>query len=50
MSDYYETRYTYDKGRAKVWKAITEYLQIYVNKETDQSWTLAQDTATSSIA
>jgi ubiquinone/menaquinone biosynthesis C-methylase UbiE len=34
MTDYYETRYSYDKGRQKVWRAITEYLQKYV-KNTD---------------
>jgi ubiquinone/menaquinone biosynthesis C-methylase UbiE len=35
MSDYYQTRYTYDKGRTKVWKAITEYLQKYVDEKND---------------
>ena len=31
MSEYYATRYTPDKGRAKVWRAIVEYLnQKYV--------------------
>ena len=35
MNTYYETRYTYDKGRAKVWKAITEFLQKYINKTND---------------
>ena len=29
-SDYYKTRYTYDAGRNKVWKAICEYLSKYV--------------------
>jgi SAM-dependent methyltransferase len=32
MSDYYKTRYSYDKGRTKVWIAITEYLQRYIKK------------------
>jgi ubiquinone/menaquinone biosynthesis C-methylase UbiE len=32
MSDYYKTRYSYDAGRAKVWRAITEYLQRYVER------------------
>ena len=35
MSNYYETRYTFDEGRSKVWRAITEYLQKYVNDKTD---------------
>lgn len=35
MSDYYETRYTFDEGRAKVWKAITEFLQKYVSADED---------------
>jgi SAM-dependent methyltransferase len=35
MSDYYETRYTFDSGRAKVWKAITEFLQKYVKADED---------------
>lgn len=34
-SDYYQTRYTYDNGRAKVWKAIAEYLQRFVEANTD---------------
>lgn len=35
MSEYYETRYTFDSGRAKVWRAIAEFLQQYVNAESD---------------
>lgn len=35
MSEYYETRYTFDDGRAKVWKAIAEYLQSFVKKDSD---------------
>ena len=35
MSEYYETRYTFDSGRAKVWKAIAEYLQQYVRGDSD---------------
>lgn len=35
MSDYYDTRYTFDAGRAKVWKAITEYLQQFVLGKAD---------------
>lgn len=35
MSDYYETRYTFDAGRAKVWRAITEFLQKYVSADED---------------
>ena len=35
MSDYYETRYTFDEGRSKVWKAITEYLQKYIDEKAD---------------
>lgn len=29
---YYEARFVFDKGRAKVWKAINEYLQKFVPK------------------
>jgi len=35
MSDYYKTRYTYDSGRTKVWRAISEYLQKFINRESD---------------
>lgn len=35
MSEYYETRYTFDVGRARVWKAIAEYLQRFINEESD---------------
>ena len=35
MSEYYETRYTFDVGRARVWKAIAEHLQRFINEETD---------------
>ena len=35
MNEYYQTRYSYDKGRDKVWKAITEYLQEFVNEKND---------------
>ena len=35
MNEYYQTRYSYDKGRDKVWKAITEYLQEFVNEKDD---------------
>jgi SAM-dependent methyltransferase len=35
MSEYYETRYTFDSGREKVWKAIAEYLQPYIRKDSD---------------
>lgn len=35
MSEYYETRYTFDPGRSKVWKAIVEYLQRFINKDSD---------------
>ena len=35
MSEYYETRYTFDIGRNKVWKAIAEYLQQYVRNDAD---------------
>ena len=31
MNKYYETRYTFNTGRSKVWKAIAEYLQKYIN-------------------
>lgn len=33
MSEYYNTRYTFDSGRTKVWEAITEYLQQFVRGE-----------------
>lgn len=35
MSKYYKTRYTFDQGRHKVWKAITEFIQKYIDKEND---------------
>jgi len=35
MSEYYETRYTFDSGRAKVWKAIAECLQQFVREDAD---------------
>lgn len=35
MSEYYETRYTFDRGRAKVWKAIAEHLQKYIKADSD---------------
>jgi ubiquinone/menaquinone biosynthesis C-methylase UbiE len=35
MNNYYETRYIFDEGRSKVWKAISEYLQQYVDKNSD---------------
>jgi SAM-dependent methyltransferase len=35
MSEYYETRYTFDIGRTKVWKAIAEYLQQFVSADAD---------------
>ncbi len=33
-SDYYQTRYTYDKNRKKVWKAICRYLTRYISPES----------------
>lgn len=33
MSEYFDTRYTFDAGRAKVWRAIAEDLQRFVNDE-----------------
>jgi len=30
LTDYFDTRYTFNNKRAKVWKAITEYLQKFV--------------------
>jgi|WetSurMetagenome_2_1015567.scaffolds.fasta_scaffold292911_2 ubiquinone/menaquinone biosynthesis C-methylase UbiE len=35
MNEYYETRYTFDRGRTKVWKAITEYLQENIRTDSD---------------
>ena len=35
MSNYYNTRYIFDQGRSKVWKAISEYLQKYVDQKND---------------
>ena len=35
VTDYYETRYTFDSGRTRVWKAIAEYLQQFVREDTD---------------
>lgn len=31
MCAYFESRYTFDRGRLRVWKAIAEYLQRFVN-------------------
>ena len=31
--NYYNTRFKFDPGRVKVWKAITEYLQSYVGSD-----------------
>lgn len=31
--NYHKTRFKFDPGRVKVWKAITEYLQPYVGKD-----------------
>ena len=33
-SDYYKTRYTYDKNRKKVWKAICRYLTRYISPQS----------------
>jgi ubiquinone/menaquinone biosynthesis C-methylase UbiE len=30
MNNYYETRYTFDADRTKVWRAICQYLQKYI--------------------
>ena len=30
-SDYYNSRYTYDAGRKKVWKAVCQYLSRYIS-------------------
>lgn len=35
MSEYYATRYTFDAGRVKVWKAIANYLQPFIKEDTD---------------
>jgi SAM-dependent methyltransferase len=34
VSDYYKTRYSYDKNRNKVWKAICQYLAKYIPAES----------------
>lgn len=31
---YFETRYTFNSGRKRVWRAITEHLQRYIPKES----------------
>jgi SAM-dependent methyltransferase len=33
-SDYFSSRYNYDPGRKKVWKAISEYLNQYIPAES----------------
>jgi len=33
MNQYYNTRYTFDKGRKRVWMAICHYLQKYIPKD-----------------
>jgi SAM-dependent methyltransferase len=35
MNTYYKTRYEYDERRNKVWKAITELLQKYIDPQHD---------------
>lgn len=35
VDNYYDTRYVEDKGRPKVWKAICNYLQKYIDKDSD---------------
>ena len=32
MKNYFETRFSFDYDRRKVWSAICEYLQIFINK------------------
>ena len=34
-SEYYQTRYSFSPERAKVWRAVCEYLQKYVNASQD---------------
>jgi len=34
VNEYYLSRYTYDRGRVKVWKAICKYLQKYINDDS----------------
>ena len=36
MSEYYETRYSFDIGRSRVWKAVAEYLQQFVRHDMDR--------------
>jgi SAM-dependent methyltransferase len=31
--DYFQTRYTFDKGRKEVWKAVCEYLSRYISPQ-----------------
>jgi SAM-dependent methyltransferase len=33
MSEYFDSRFIYQNGRKKVWRAITEYLQEHVSKD-----------------
>lgn len=33
MRNYHETRFTFDKSRLKVWKALTDYFQHFVGKD-----------------
>jgi SAM-dependent methyltransferase len=35
MTDYYQTRYSFDEGRTRVWKAIAEYLQRFIKRDAD---------------
>jgi len=34
MNNYYNTRYTFDNNRSKVWKAICEFIQRYVKSDS----------------
>lgn len=35
MNDYYRTRYGFDEGRSRIWRAITELLQKYIDPGHD---------------
>jgi SAM-dependent methyltransferase len=35
MNNYYNTRYTFDNNRSKVWKAICEFIQRYVKNDSN---------------
>jgi 2-polyprenyl-3-methyl-5-hydroxy-6-metoxy-1,4-benzoquinol methylase len=40
-NNYYQSRYTYDKKRTKVWKAICKYIEKFIARTQDKSLSVA---------